>query len=139
MNRIFVKAVWGLAAGVALAYAHKAYAGHDGYYPVEVTAGSGSNVTLAGSIHDARFGGGTSDMIGCTLDPINNWVECYAYQDLGAANKNKSCGKYAVSTGHDMANAVAAINETSYLWIQCGGSGGSSIVGFVVWNYSDSL
>src|SRR5262245_35398971 len=69
------------AAGFIIGSVGYAVAGQDWIEGVNITK-SGTNIIASGSVHDARFGGGAKDYIGCLSQWGANWVECHAQQTL---------------------------------------------------------
>jgi hypothetical protein len=133
------------AAGFIIGAVGYAVAGQDWYQPVSITK-SGANTTASGSVHDARFGGGAKDYIGCLSQWGTNWVECHAQQTLsGGTVRTAVCAITNIGEltsyngGAHWLTMISMINETSGITFTADANGKCIPTQTSVWNSSDYL
>ena len=133
------------ADGFIVAAVSSAVAGLDWKEPVSITK-SGTNTTAIGSVHDARFGGGANDYIGCLSQWGTNWVECHAQQTLSNGTvKTAVCAITNIgeltsyNQGAHWLTMISMINETSGILFTADANGKCIPTQTRVWNSSDYL
>jgi hypothetical protein len=133
------------AAGFIIGAVGSAVAGLDWKEPVSITK-SGTNTTAIGSVHDARFGGGANDYIGCMSQWGSTWVECHAQQTL--SNGSVRTAVCAITNIADLTSSnqgahwltmISMINETSAITFTADANGKCIPTQTRVWNSSDYL